>query len=343
MFRKSPGFAAVAVLALAFGIGVNAAIFTLLNAVALRPLPVKNPGEVVTVYQSMRGLRSRNIHGSKAYLSYPEYAAYRDRNHTLTGLAAFATEKLSVGGGGVRAATGQLTTCNYFSALSGAMTMGRGFLPEECASPGAGPVAVLSYAFWKRQYAGDPSVLGKTIVLNRHPFTIVGVGAEGFSGASILGADVWSPISMQQVYEPGREFLSEPNLSWLEVAGRLKPGIGLSEARADLAVVAAGLVMTAFHTAYEAGWLTVGQAQAFDLSWLVRPGTPVSSLLTGVLGIQPFPVWIEVIAWLAYLVPMLLLVTWPPPETKIDHQLVSPRPIENWFDTIPTTTRSGRS
>ena len=78
-----------------------------------------------------------------------------------------------------------------------------------------------------------------------------------------------------------------------------------------LVVVAAGLVMTAFHTASEAGWLTVGQAQAFDLSWLVRPGTPLSSLLTGVLGIQPFPAWIEVIAWLAYLIPMVLIVAWP--------------------------------
>lgn len=78
-----------------------------------------------------------------------------------------------------------------------------------------------------------------------------------------------------------------------------------------LVVVAAGLVMTAFHTANEAGWLTVGQAQAFDLSWLVRPGTPVSSLLTGVLGIQPYPAWIEVIAWLAYLIPMAVIVAWP--------------------------------
>jgi high-affinity iron transporter len=78
-----------------------------------------------------------------------------------------------------------------------------------------------------------------------------------------------------------------------------------------LVVVAAGLVMTAFHTANEAGWLNIGQTQAFDLSWLVRPGTPLSSLLTGVLGIQPYPVWIEVIAWLAYLVPMLVLVAWP--------------------------------
>jgi len=78
-----------------------------------------------------------------------------------------------------------------------------------------------------------------------------------------------------------------------------------------LVVVAAGLLMTAFHTASEAGWLMVGQAQAFDLSWLVRPGTPVSSLLTGVLGIQPFPAWIEVIAWLAYLIPMVVIVAWP--------------------------------
>ena len=99
--------------------------------------------------------------------------------------------------------------------------------------------------------------------------------------------------------------------------GIYKGGVKLNLARffrvtgLVLVVVAAGLVMTAFHTAYEAGWLTVGQTQAFDLSWLVRPGTPVSSLLTGVLGIQPFPVWIEVIAWLAYLVPMLLLVAWP--------------------------------
>ena len=78
-----------------------------------------------------------------------------------------------------------------------------------------------------------------------------------------------------------------------------------------LVVIAAGLLMTAFHTANEAGWLTAGQAQAFDLSWLVRPGAPVSSLLTGVLGIQPFPAWIEVAGWLAYLVPMIVIVSWP--------------------------------
>src|SRR4051794_19705520 len=90
MFRKNPGFAVVAVLALAFGIGVNSAIFTLLNAIVLRPLPVKNGGEVVTVYQTMTGLKSRTTQGSRSYLSYPEYVAYRDQSHTFSGLAAYA-------------------------------------------------------------------------------------------------------------------------------------------------------------------------------------------------------------------------------------------------------------
>ena len=106
--------------------------------------------------------------------------------------------------------------------------------------------------------------------------------------------------------------------------GIYKGGVRLNLARffritgLVLVVVAAGLVMTAFHTANEAGWLTAGQTQAFDLSWLVRPGTPLSSLLTGVLGIQPYPAWIEVIAWLAYLVPMLVIVAWPagPPRPR---------------------------
>jgi high-affinity iron transporter len=99
-----------------------------------------------------------------------------------------------------------------------------------------------------------------------------------------------------------------------------------------LVVVAAGLVMTAFHTANEAGWLDIGQVQAFDLSWLVRPGTPLESLLTGVLGIQPYPVWIEVIAWLVYLVPMLAIVAWPArkkrPPTPVVVATAGPQPAE---------------
>ncbi len=239
-FRKAPGFALVAVLALAFGIGVNSAIFTLLNAIALRPLPVYNAGEVVTVYQVMQGLRSRNVHGSNAFLSYPEYTAYRDQNYVFTGLAAHASVHLTLGGAGARPLTGFVVSCNYFSVLAPTLALGRGFLPGDCGAPGSAPFVVLSHRLWKGHYAADPRILGKTIVLNRGSFTVVGVAPEGFSGASIIGADVWAPLSVQEQWMQGRNFLADANMSWLEVAGRLKPGVTLAAARANLAVIAAG-------------------------------------------------------------------------------------------------------
>ena len=207
MFRKSPGFALVAVLALAFGIGVNSAIFTLLNAIALRPLPVYNPNEVVTVYQMMQGLRNRNVHGSKAYLSYAEYAAYRDQNHVFTGLAAHASAHLALGGAGARRLTGFIVSCNYFSLLAPSLHIGRGFLPSECGAQGSAPVVVLSHRLWKGQYASDPQILGKTIVLNRGNFTVVGVAPEGFVGASILGARRLGALLRARAVEPGQELL----------------------------------------------------------------------------------------------------------------------------------------
>jgi putative ABC transport system permease protein len=241
MFGKSPGFALVAVLALAFGIGTNSAIFTLLNAIALRPLPVRDAGAVVTVYQTMQGLRSRNIHGSRAFLSYAEYAAYRDQNHVFDGLAAHSAVHLTLGGPGARPLSGFVVSCNYFSVLSPALAMGRGFGPEECGAPGSAPVVVISHRLWKGHYAGDPQILGKTIVLNRGSYTVVGVAPEGFSGASFIGSDVWAPLSVQEQWSQGHNFLADANMSWLEVTGRLKPGVTLAAARADLAVIAAGV------------------------------------------------------------------------------------------------------
>ncbi len=237
MFRKAPGFAMVAVLAVAFGIGVNSAIFTLLNGLALRPLPVRNSSEVVTVYQTIRG-PSRNVHGLRSYLSYPEYKAYRDQNHVFAGLAVYALAEVTLGGPEARTVVGQLVSCNYFSTLTGPLTMGREFLPEECGAPGGSPVVVLSRALWQRRFAGDPHILGKTVVLNRDTFTVVGVGPEGFSGGSVIAADVWTPISMQEQWIRDRTYLTDANLSWLEMAGRLKPGMTVADARADLAVIA---------------------------------------------------------------------------------------------------------
>ena len=241
LFRKSPGFALVAVLALAFGIGVNTAIFTLLNAVALRPLPVYRPTEVVTVYQMIDDKHGRNVHGSKAFLSYPEYQAYRDRNHVFTGLAAHASADVSLGGAAARPLSGFLVTCNYFPVLAPPLALGRGFLPEECASAGASQVVVLSHRLWQGAFASDPAIVGRSVVLNRHRFTVVGVAPEGFRGASIVSADVWAPLPALPLWRPGATWIDDANLSWLEVSGRLKPGVSLGTARADLSVIAANI------------------------------------------------------------------------------------------------------
>src|SRR5215831_1465701 len=234
---KSPGFVIVAVLALGFGIAINSAVFTLLNAIALRPLPVHDSGSVVTMYQSMQGLRERNIRGDQRLFSFPEYMAFREQNNVFSGLAAYANAELTLGGSEARQLSGDLVTCNYFDAITQGLTLGRGFRPDECAAPGANAV-LISQRLWQRQFASDPQILEKPIVLNGRSFTIVGVGPAGFTGASLMSSDVWAPVSMQEQWIPGRVFLNDANLSWLQLIGRQRSGISMAQARADLAVIA---------------------------------------------------------------------------------------------------------
>jgi predicted permease len=239
MMGKLPGFTAVAVLALAFGIGVNSAIFTLLNAVALRPPQVRDANEVLNIYQLIEGAAGRSVHGSRSYLSYPEYVSYRDGNHVFSGLAAYAVAPLTLGGAEAARVQGHLATCNYFPVLAGPLALGRGFMASECDALGQSPVVVLSHSLWQRRFAGDPEILGRQILLNRTLFTVIGVAPRNFAGASLFAADMWAPITMWQQWKPGSSgMLTQDNLSWLEVAGRLKPGVSLASARADLGVIA---------------------------------------------------------------------------------------------------------
>jgi macrolide transport system ATP-binding/permease protein len=235
---KNPGFAIVAILALAFGIGVNTGIFTILNAIALRPLPVADAGRVVSVYQSFRGKVSRNTYGSINYFSYPEYLNYRDNNQIFSGLAASANAPASLGGADARRIEGQVVSCNYLTVLGRRPRLGRDFAADECATPDAAPVAILSHAFWNAQFHSDPQVLGSTILLNRRAFMVVGIGPPGFAGTGMTPSSYWAPIAMQSTLMPGTTLLSEANTSWLEMLGRLKPGISITGARADLAVIA---------------------------------------------------------------------------------------------------------
>ena len=236
--RKHPSFAIVAVLALALGIGVNTGIFTILNAIALRPLPVADAGKVVAVYQSFRGKVNRNANGSISYFSYPEYQDYRDHNDVFSGLAVSATARPSMGGADARRIEGQIVSCNYFTVLGRTPVLGREFSKDECAAPDASPVVILSNAFWNSQFHGDPQVVGSVIQLNRRAFTVIGIAPAGFDGTSMLPASFWAPVVMQSTLIPGSKMLAESNWSWLEMVGRLKPGVSIARARANLAVIA---------------------------------------------------------------------------------------------------------
>jgi predicted permease len=231
---KNPGFTVVAALTLALGIGVNTALFTLFNAVALRPLPVKDADSIVKVYRKELGNSSREVNGSSDMFSYPEYTAHRDNTQSFAGLTAYARTHLTLGGAEGEDVIGLLVAGNYFSALGAEMAFGRAFAPEECQAPGASPVVVLSHQFWQRRFGADPILVGKTLKLNRQLFTVIGITSPSFHGAELEQPDVWAPLTMQVQLMPGGDFLPRPNLSWLYVVGRLKPGVSPAQAQAEM-------------------------------------------------------------------------------------------------------------
>src|SRR5262245_61260164 len=242
MLLKNPGFTVVAALTLALGIGVNTALFSLFNAAALRPLPVKDPDRIVKVYRKELGKSMREVAGSNSMLSYPEYTGFRDNTQIFSGLTAYAENtSLTLGADELEAIKGLLVTENYFSVMGAEMAVGRAFLLEECQTPGASPVVVLSHRFWQRRFGADAGLIGKTITLNRQPFTVIGVAARDFYGAELFAPDLWAPITMQAQLMPGRDFLPKQNLSWLEVVARLKPGASMAQAQAELTLFAGQL------------------------------------------------------------------------------------------------------
>ncbi len=181
--RKSPAFTAVAVLTLGLGIGLNSAIFTLFDALTLRPLPVSDPDAVVNVYQ-----RIQDEAGSYRSFSYPEYVALQQSNAVFSGLIAYSWIPAEIVTptrstvDGAEEAHGLLVTANYFRLLGGEAALGRTFLPEEDEAHGAQPVMVLSHGFWEEHFSSDRSIIGKSIKLNGTLLTVVGVASAGFVG-----------------------------------------------------------------------------------------------------------------------------------------------------------------
>jgi predicted permease len=235
MLVKAPGFTAVAVLSLALGIGANTAIFSLINAVLLRPLPVSDPSTLVSVSQTDQ----RNP--GNLPVSDLNFRDIRAQNTVFTDMGAFAFAQVNYSAGNeALPIPAQVVTANYFSLLGATPALGRGFLPEEETK--ATPVAVVSHGFWERTLGSDPAVIGKTITLNRTPFTVVGVAPRNFSGTVLGGGpSVWVPRSMHAVVQPGFDWYDTRRGLFLFTFGRLKPGVTLDQTRSNLRALFANL------------------------------------------------------------------------------------------------------
>ena len=234
--RRNPGFAVAAIAPIALGIGINTGIFSILDAVALQPLPSPAAAELVSVYQRFRGVRQRSVHGAHSMFSFPEYERYRDRTQTLSGVMAYSvTQKVTLGGESPREIEGVLVTCNYFDVLQRPV-IGTGF-SANCDRPDAPPAVVVSHDLWKRALTADREIVGQLITINGQPIPIAGVAPEGFDGIDITKAAFFAPVSMQALLRPGANY-RDPHTSWLTIIGRRTPGRGLESVRAELAVIA---------------------------------------------------------------------------------------------------------
>ncbi|HVG18628.1 MAG TPA: ABC transporter permease [Blastocatellia bacterium] len=245
MLIKRPGFAAVAVLSLALGIGANTAIFSFVNAILLRPLPVAAPDELMFVFS---GTAERPYSVS----SYPDYVDYRDRNEVFSGLAAYSGVSVSMATGDqAESVSGAIVTGNYFDVLGVKFARGRAFLPEENQTPGERAVAIVSYKLWQRRFGGDPGLLGKEAVLNGRSFTVVGIAPANFNGTVVgQSIDIYVPMMMQSLVRPPRggysgeqdaDLLTKRGPRWLNMVGRLKPGVNQEQAQAAMGTIASQL------------------------------------------------------------------------------------------------------
>jgi macrolide transport system ATP-binding/permease protein len=242
MLWRSPGLTVAAILAVALGVGINVGIFSVLNGIALRLLPVPRAEEIVSVDQifHFHGQGNRFVHDNGGYFSYSEYREYRDHNDVFSGLVAYDPYiEATLANGNVRQILGTAASCNYFDVLTEHPAQGRGFVSSDCASPGGSAVAVVSDELWRGQFAADPSLVGKKIVLNRTPYTVIGIARPGFTGTEPIPSAFWVPVTMQQALEPGENRLANDNMSWLAMLGRIHPGVSLERVRADLGVIAA--------------------------------------------------------------------------------------------------------
>ena len=232
--RRSPGFVAVAALTLALGIGANTAIFSLLDQILLRLLPVKNPQQLALL--TMRGRHYGNNWGGNA-ISHPMFRDFQGHNEVFSGMFCRFPHSVSLTvGGQAERAEAELVSGTYFSVLGVGTALGRTFTPEDDRVPNGYPLVMLSYSFWKQRFGGDPEILGKALTVNGHNMTVIGVAQAGFDGVELgYSPKLFIPVMMQQQIIVGNPtMLTDRRTRWVNAFGRLKPGVTQEKAKAAL-------------------------------------------------------------------------------------------------------------
>ena len=240
LLRRNPLFALTAVLSLAIGIGANTTIFTIANALLFKPpLGVADASRLVDVGRSQDGQGFDNV-------SYSNYLDIRARNTVFSGIYAYrlGPEPMSLRGkDGAERIYGEMVSTNYFNVLGTPPHIGRLFTSDDSEQPGATPLAVLSHRFWMRRFNGDPAIVGQTLVLNGRPFMVIGVTPEGFHGTTVLTSDLWVPVNMvrELASRLPPAILTSRESAWLVMGARLKPGVTVGQAQAELANIGRAL------------------------------------------------------------------------------------------------------
>ena len=266
--RQNPGFALVAILSLALGIGAAAAAFSSADALVLRPMAVPDASGVIRVHSLLRDTKS-NTEGRFFRLSYPDYADLRDRSHSFAGLTAaqitslgFAAEK----GALAEMKSGEAVSGNFFAVLGVPMELGRGFRDDEDQVRGRDAVAVLSHEVWQSAFAASREVLGRTIFLNGIAFTVVGVVPDSFLGSNHFGrTDIFVPLAMAPRLsgQAQADILERRDYRELMVRGRLRPGVGLPQAAAEVRVIGQQLATAYPATNREASLVAFTDRQSY--------------------------------------------------------------------------------
>src|ERR1017187_4118309 len=240
---RSPLFTAVAVLSLALGIGANTSIFSLLDQVLYRSLPVRDPKALIVFHVDDHSSGSSSSDNNQSVFSYPMYRDLRGNlpngGAVFNGVVARAGVPVSVSWNGqTERARAEIVSGNLFEVLGVSAAIGRAFTPEDDSAPGAHPVVMLSHDYWVRRFAGDPGVLNAKVAINGHPMIVIGIAPAGFRGVlSGENPKVFVPIAMKREVTPTWDGLTDRRTRWLNILARLKPGVSPAQAQAAIGTV----------------------------------------------------------------------------------------------------------